>query len=279
MPMEISSRIFLFCVHREPFTPEATIADHGLVSWPLALGAVCQTWRQIAWATPQLWNFISIRFQVDKFPARDELVKEWLSRSGQLPLSISVFERCYVDENCYIAPIEESTAHHFHSVIQTLNGYSSRWQNLSVRLPSFLCGRFDGTSHADILHTLHVLPEFSHDEESNGELTIANSTISPRDVAICSFRLQSVHIEWNVLTHFYAKACYIDECLELLRRSPQLTHCQMAYILESNSDFPFPWNPVTHHILRNLHIEFVGEVPEELALFFNNITLPSLTHF
>ncbi|KDR86103.1 hypothetical protein GALMADRAFT_235337 [Galerina marginata CBS 339.88] len=287
IPMEISSRIFLFCVHRGLFDTQPVvnidIVDPDLVSGRLGLGAVCRTWRQIAWATPQLWNFISIQFKVDKFPARDELVKEWLSRSGQLPLSISVFERRYVEENPYLPLIGESTAHHFHSVIQTLSSYSNRWQNLSLKLPSFLCRRFaDVTSHADVLHTLHLLPEFQYNEdlEDKEELTFANFTPRPRDVAICSYRLKSVHIDWNILTHFYTKGFHIDECLELLRRSPQLTHCQMLYIRETDSHFPVPGNPIVHHVLRDLHVDFSGgQEIEELALFFDNITLRSLTHF
>ena len=56
----------------------------------LILGAICGRWRAIAWSTPCLWSSISINFDIGSLGDKLRLAREWLSRSGQLPLSISI---------------------------------------------------------------------------------------------------------------------------------------------------------------------------------------------
>ncbi|KAJ7635298.1 hypothetical protein FB45DRAFT_1026184 [Roridomyces roridus] len=68
LPPETTVEIFEHCVvRRTSSSPSAA---------PLLLTQVCRRWRQIALATPRLWKSVT----------PEELIKMWLSRSGNLPL-------------------------------------------------------------------------------------------------------------------------------------------------------------------------------------------------
>lgn len=89
LSLEVISIIFRFYV-AEDFQddPQVWLSDTHLS--PLVLGAVCQSWRSIAWSSLHIWTHIRINVNVqrqDSWIYRD-VAEEWLSRSSQLPLSI-----------------------------------------------------------------------------------------------------------------------------------------------------------------------------------------------
>jgi hypothetical protein len=55
-PLEIASDIFI------RYAPPSALFDKDDRSTPLYLGAVCQKWRELAWATPQLWSSLLVGF-------------------------------------------------------------------------------------------------------------------------------------------------------------------------------------------------------------------------
>lgn len=85
LPPEILGEIFLFS-----FPYNAT--THWVAKTPLFLGKICSNWREIAWATRQLWRTVSLGISVDKnhrySGVEAILLEEWLKRAAQLPLSI-----------------------------------------------------------------------------------------------------------------------------------------------------------------------------------------------
>ncbi|KZT73978.1 hypothetical protein DAEQUDRAFT_661787 [Daedalea quercina L-15889] len=78
LPPELLIEIFVCCTEN--------LSD-GLV--PLALGSVCQYWRDVSLTSPRIWQrlVLSGRREVEASHAQAQL---WLSRSGQLPLYIHV---------------------------------------------------------------------------------------------------------------------------------------------------------------------------------------------
>ena len=56
LPPEVSSLIFIMALPQQnlevPWVQDVIDKKFN----PLFLGAVCQTWRQIAWTTPELWT-------------------------------------------------------------------------------------------------------------------------------------------------------------------------------------------------------------------------------
>jgi hypothetical protein len=78
LPSEIGSHIFRLSL------PRYSSIESGprLVAGSLKLGAVCRKWRQLAWATPNLWESLSIvihpsasHFLAESLP---DLLREWL---------------------------------------------------------------------------------------------------------------------------------------------------------------------------------------------------------
>ena len=94
LPLEVSSHIFHLCLSSTgspAFTSSPQIWHQLKKSeWgtPLTLGAVCRKWRQLAWATPNLWVAPMVNMKpvtpsslVESLPG---LLREWLGRSGLL---------------------------------------------------------------------------------------------------------------------------------------------------------------------------------------------------
>ncbi|KAF8956442.1 hypothetical protein BDZ97DRAFT_187364 [Flammula alnicola] len=85
IPPEIASQIFTFCVPNSPYTTSKEKLA------PLILGAVCKSWRAVAWSTPQLWIILSININHPDIAVKTELTKQCIARSGQLPLTTFLF--------------------------------------------------------------------------------------------------------------------------------------------------------------------------------------------
>jgi F-box-like len=97
LPPDVMSTIFEFCL------PDFTgVTDDQLSSFslhmkkdlftPLSLGAICSYWRDIAWSTPTLWSSLVVHDPSTKHDPDmvTGIAREWLARSGHLPLSIHI---------------------------------------------------------------------------------------------------------------------------------------------------------------------------------------------
>ncbi|KAJ7484979.1 hypothetical protein B0H11DRAFT_2279268 [Mycena galericulata] len=91
LPLEISSEIFIHCL---PPLPEP-----GAHRFPMLLLNVCYSWTCIALSTPTLWN--TIRIVSPRTEGFRKLVRIWLQRARNRPLSISL----YKNFDASIAPI------------------------------------------------------------------------------------------------------------------------------------------------------------------------------
>ncbi|KAJ7051639.1 hypothetical protein C8F01DRAFT_1376737 [Mycena amicta] len=66
-------------------------AADSVTKWLLAATSVCRLWRNIALATPRLWNeFHSTPWLAERYRDPVSLLNLWISRSGILPLYITV---------------------------------------------------------------------------------------------------------------------------------------------------------------------------------------------
>ncbi|KAJ7502657.1 hypothetical protein B0H11DRAFT_1989518 [Mycena galericulata] len=91
---------------------------------PLLLCQICSAWRQLALSTPQLWASLHIvvplRSRIDDLA---EVVTVWLSRSGVVPLSLSVTTKVFNPADYDPAPI-----------LSSLAAFSRRWKHISINL-------------------------------------------------------------------------------------------------------------------------------------------------
>lgn len=91
LPMEILQEVFMYCL--PPSEREFSGAPNGVES-PMVLTRVCAQWRQVALATPRLWDTLLMRFpsfHVKQVSTRKlQLMEWWLERSKAVPLTLSV---------------------------------------------------------------------------------------------------------------------------------------------------------------------------------------------
>ena len=106
LPPDVTAIIFEFCLPDftdyqmdrlsavSPFTCFTKLKED--LSIPLSLGAICSYWREIAWSTPSLWSSLFIHAPGVRDSSSSShtmpsgIAREWLARSGQLPLSIRI---------------------------------------------------------------------------------------------------------------------------------------------------------------------------------------------
>ncbi|KAJ6534269.1 hypothetical protein B0H19DRAFT_1271985 [Mycena capillaripes] len=123
MPPEILQEIFVACL------PTHHCAVMHTSQMPMLLGHVCRAWRSISLSTPALWSSVHavVTSTVDDRPPAAviddcQVLQDWLRRSGDLPLSISLFVPTGDDEN-------------MQPFMDVILPYSRRWKSL-ILLPA-----------------------------------------------------------------------------------------------------------------------------------------------
>ncbi|KDR86021.1 hypothetical protein GALMADRAFT_205251 [Galerina marginata CBS 339.88] len=269
-PVEIASRIFYFTID-DPDTAD-TWWSKKQTKGPLILGAVNRTWRAIAWTTPQLWAFIHIGITLKRVALRTELTKEWLARSGQLPLTIVVSWMDYQTSDTSLA---------LDPFVDTINGYANRWRSLEVKLPFTSLSRLFCNpvpqSQLEVLKIFSSHPN-QHHLAPTDRLIFANVNLHPQRVQLLHVSLDSINLRWDNLMHLDVDAPFMDQCLEILSHAPQLQYCNFSGITWRGEGFQIPSSPITHSLLRELSLSssiqvlFSGSQP----LLLNALVLPSL---
>jgi hypothetical protein len=279
LPPEISSRILHLSLPTLEYHPKATHTRPGSAVWaaPLKLGSVCRKWRQLAWATPDLWTTLSIAidigssmmpFVVESLPG---LLREWLGRSGMLPLTIYFFHHDWnsSSENDLPNDIRTHRTEAFEVItglaIAILRLHSGRWQNLHLTASSDVFKRFSGFTKPKQLVRLELtattvrnlllpMPEFMLESELN--LT---------HLKLINFPFTSINVRWDNITHATLFELPTDEGLDFLRRASSLEYYCVS--MSERRDIGFT-NPIFHPRLHSLNLStpYLGEVLQKVSL-------------
>ncbi|KDR67518.1 hypothetical protein GALMADRAFT_258138 [Galerina marginata CBS 339.88] len=271
VPTEVVARIFELCVLER--LPE--VSYRGMtkneIGMPLIIGSVCRVWRQIAFSTPQIWTSISIHLGNRHRPAQSgptyyTLAEEWLNRSRDLPLSIHV----YGDEHS-----------RGNRLLELLSQHSSRWECLDLALPyrvaSCLQGNSSGTSILRRLQ-LHCEDDSSYRSIGDHSFSPSNMKLYPTFVSLNCWPLKRANIEWTHATHVDLSSPDFTECVEVLRRAPQLTNFKFTDarldMFSTSARYIVPTTPIFCPLLQELHVGVSDE--NVIEDFFNSFTLPGL---
>jgi len=253
-PPEIASRIFI------QYAPRSMSRYKEDRSTPLRLGAVCRKWRQLAWATPQLWSSLVVEVEaLGEHPL--QLISEWLERSGSLPLTIRFIH------------LSAKQAHGVYpEVTNILNKHSARWYDMYLDIPVDHLHHLGGSSQANILHRLTLRRSIHNPARS--KFSTFSMTTKPRltDLTLLSVGLPCVDITWNNLTVASLYDIGVDECVELIRRAPLLQTLRLQAIDTTSGVFPIPRTRIVHPHLHSLEL---WRVRIESA-FLDSLCLPSL---
>ncbi|KAJ7153658.1 hypothetical protein C8R46DRAFT_1119488 [Mycena filopes] len=220
LPSDVLAEIFKACL-----PPDRNAVMSGAQS-PLLLCQICQAWRNLALSIPRLWTSLHIVLPEDtsKLSELNQSISAWLSKSGALPLSISVV--------CPKGRVDYSM------VLETLVRYSPRWARMRFKVWAYsnsIFAALSPLSGADlpILHTLafHCVCEaFLVDPGKFGTFLIIPTLVSMSLSGVpCPFPLP-----WKGLRHL----CLAREtvgtyfsgtrALDLLRQLPDLETCSLG---------------------------------------------------
>ena len=184
------------------------------LSTPLSLGAICSYWRDIAWSTPSLWSSMVLRVS-SKHSSQmvTDIAREWLARSGYLPLSIRISSR----------PKHKALAR----VANIINEYSTRWSEIDLYMPLRYFQYFHATdNHAPILKSIRF---FCPENEASNTLKFQPLNCPRLERACLSFvPLKGTNIQWDNITHLTLHSMFIIDSLHILRKTPRLILCKVT---------------------------------------------------
>ncbi|KIM39201.1 hypothetical protein M413DRAFT_447164 [Hebeloma cylindrosporum] len=256
-PPEIGSHIFRLSLPKA-ITEYQVPEKHGRWSavtaqWsaPLKLGSVCRSWRQI---DPSMTDAMA--------EALPGLLREWLDRSGALPLAIYVFQESdppfHASINTSTVALEIATG----LVIDILNVHSGRWRNLYLTAGANICRRIFSSTKPERLVSLE-LSALSRDPIP------MESELTPTHVKLNNFPWTSINVRWDNITHAtLSNHVTIAEGLGLLRRAHVLEYYCISIYEPDNFEVI---EPILHPRLRSLILS-----TSNLKKILDAIKLPSL---
>ena len=262
LPPDVMSTIFEFCL---PDFADTQILPSLKPFSPLYLGAICSYWRDIAWSTPSLWSSLVV---CDPSDCDSHLVtgiaREWLARSGRLPLSIYI-----------LSTFDNKTVS---ALIDVINHYSPRWSELDLLMPSKYYERFHASDNHEAIHA----PTLKSIRFRCEALTIVKKLnfrlTCPRleRASLSYFPLPGSNIQWDNLTHLTQHSMTLIDSFIILRKTPRLVFCQASGFISLRRVGEQNISPLVLTSLRSLHLLINSLAIEE---FLNNLTVPHLEEF
>ncbi|PPQ81576.1 hypothetical protein CVT25_013419 [Psilocybe cyanescens] len=248
----------------------------------LKLGGVCRTWRAIAWSTPQLWTDLYILIDLvdlTRNPRRLELAQDWLSRAGQLPLSLRI-----------VVTIDSTPRHSaselqsFKPFVSLINRYSARWKDLDIACPDwFLMFLAMETHGSPILQRLCISSVHDPWNAEYASFDLGSDLPAPMEISVAGCSFTNLHIRWNNATRVNIEGITLVGCFHILKQAPNLADANFSRVLVMNSLdivelMESMDQPIVLHGLRHLQLDLQSSIMHEVMdLFFASLTLPALT--
>ncbi|KAF7356312.1 hypothetical protein MVEN_00963500 [Mycena venus] len=270
MPPEILQEIFVACL------PTRYCAIMHPSDSPLLLGRVCSAWRTIALSTPELWSSVHVVvLPSPESAAPCELLRTWLQRSGNWPLSISVF-----------IPLGRGFEENLRTFMDIILPYSPRWKSLRLlqrNWPELLCKlTSEDVPLLEVLQIAHA----SFDSHAIRFLAIPPNL---RDLSLkCS--QGDAHIpprRWDRITSLCLESgknffnLDAGQVLELIEQCANLRSCRLGFPVQATGG-PSLSTSAAHQITLlhlsslSLTADIITTSPFNMVNFLAALVLPSL---
>lgn len=259
-PPELLAAIFMLTIPQQWQIASSSQSNNYRKS-VLLPGQVCSMWREVSLSTPQLWSNISLNISRNgkRSKAEDALVDTWLSRTGEYPLSIEIFQGA----SSLVKPLSNA-----------LIASSSRWRYLllSGSLAWLQSGALDGVRHR--LSQLQTLVCDTRNNNIIGNLPHRSMNLFAHTPQLHCYHFHSrtpdlpFNLPWTQLTEFSAEQIVLRNCYTTLSKAQNLVTCSISKIESGNVSFP----PLCHSQLRFLSIEQHSHSGDLLS----HLTLPAL---
>ncbi|KAJ7340874.1 hypothetical protein DFH08DRAFT_245881 [Mycena albidolilacea] len=224
LPQDVMEEIFVAAL------PSDRNAIMSSAESPLLLCHVCRTWRAIALSTPRLWGSLHVVVpkNISALSRINGATITWLSRSGVLPLSISLVYPLP-------SPPWEPQPADFSTLLQTLVRYSSRWSRVRFDyIPYSFISPLAALSPADvpILKTFVFEGDFSQMADISSVVFLGTASLHSLSIRRIGM-ITSLPISWNRLRHLSLAdrfPFHADAALRLLRQCPNLETCSLQVV-------------------------------------------------
>ncbi|KAJ7885711.1 hypothetical protein B0H14DRAFT_1339843 [Mycena olivaceomarginata] len=216
LPNEIVTEIFVHFLPVYPLYPPLTGPGS-----PTLLAQICREWRDIALATPALWQAISLsdRYEV---PLHLRLCDMWLSRSRCHPLSLGFDE--------FALSSSQAT-----DALSALVPHRARWQHLHIYALS--------PSRLDTLQG--PMPLLRSLDLSLAEMTdpfapqvLLREMPLLRTVVLNDAAAGRLILPWVQLTSLTLRWLYPRECAPILQNTLNLVHCDLGLVDDDDEGTP-----------------------------------------
>ncbi|KAJ7042966.1 hypothetical protein C8F04DRAFT_1075526 [Mycena alexandri] len=261
LPPEILGEIFVDFLPPYPGLPPLS----GLLS-PHLLCRICRQWRAIALSTPRLWSAIRIdAFQNDSDAEQArklEILKTWLTRSSNCPLSLSLSGASY-------APL-------LGDFIEAILAHRARWEHVDVLVPPKAAHLMRG--EMPLLRSLTFGPILHYRGPTGASCSLFDHAPLLTDVVLGgNFFTNQMRFPWAQLTHLNA-LCLIEwECADVLREAPRLVSFEVR-VAPNPSNRGEDVDVPVHLLLRDLilrPLEFHSSGYQQWNVL-DRLTLPAL---
>ena len=256
LPEELITYIFLLAC-----------SEGGSPLTPLRIGSICHGWRTIAWSTPELWSSVTVGLEVEEEAAdiQLDLLKDWLSRAKQRPLSIVVVYRSeYVDD--WSPPSD---------TLDLVFAYSKQWRSITFNTPEGYLGYLDTVQgEIPLLERLTIKGPLTYILEVFSVAPRLRSAAFKFDYRE-SEELGDISFPWSQLTELSFTANDIQTCLTVVERCSSLEHLTPHETLEEGTyQTSLPSRTIMINLdgVTSLHISPHGKA----SLFMDSISAPHL---
>ncbi|KIM43023.1 hypothetical protein M413DRAFT_394032, partial [Hebeloma cylindrosporum] len=258
LPPDILREIFYHCL------PDDHNPTMSAKEAPVLLTRVCSTWRAIALTSPPIWARLHISLPVNPslFPGfgvllsptaiakryqvfskvmelRCRVVKDWLTRSGTCPLSISLStpfrSKERVDDSVDAREAYEATE----ALFQQILSFSPRWKDVELSMPLFFYKKLESHISGDDLPLLNSLRgniQRNH-EDSEGADPFPGRFLAAPNLQRLSFHSAKLTHNpmflhtWSRLTDLHIQETIQDtDFFNIIKLCRNLITCQVDYL-------------------------------------------------
>ena len=202
--------------------------DFSSVPTQFVIGRVCKSWRRIAWSTPRLWSIVSIRLVESRYNTQRVLLEDWLRRSGDCPLFISL----HLEEDAEWEPPVDSTLENLMSTCHRwakldASAYPGLMETLQKRLPQL-----------PLLKVLELSKLDSVEEDYLSTWKFSSTVLRLHTLHVYAFLLDpQLGIHWGSLVELHATISFqFEPSLEILAQLSSLLHLQCT-LKDPKEDF------------------------------------------
>ena len=260
LPAEIKTKIF----HRTlgPLA-DSKFTEEG--ETPFFLGKICQSFRYFVWSTPILWTTIRLWLTKARYTAQTNLLRDWLSRTANYPISFSL------DTIESLAPWR---SHPPVEILTLLVTVSPQWKEVRFLFPRTAQQCFN--ANPGVAKSLPLLTAATAHLTAHQRLDLS---MAPQlsVLHLKNFGLPYVLAPWHQLRELSLDTCAMDDIRLIFHKAPQIIRCTFKGIDPEMSEDPLDKHQqvsVLEH-LEYLELKFY-DTDSEASWILEQVKFPSL---